>query len=262
MYGEVMLLDERRQRILDQLAEHGQSVKDLSHGLGVSESTIRRDLTFLEQDGRLKRKYGGAMLTQGNRADITDSGKQDRVVEATDAQMQLWERMAKAAADMVQDGSVIILDVAPEAALIARNLRGHKVTIITSNLAVLDQVRDDEAVDLVLIGGAVRHHHNSLVGPLAERMISDVSADLMFLCCTGVRGNAVVDNMAVEAPIRQGFIKASQQIVLLADESKFPGTGSFKLCSLTDLDALITTPGSGKGMQDSFAKEGKKVVVV
>lgn len=70
-----MLLDERRQRILDQLAKHGQSVKDLSHGLGVSESTIRRDLTFLEQDGRLKRKNGGAMLTQGNRADITDSGK-------------------------------------------------------------------------------------------------------------------------------------------------------------------------------------------
>lgn len=92
--------------------------------------------------------------------------------------------------------------MAPEAALIARNLRGHKVTILTSNLAVLDQVRDDDAVDLVLIGGAVRHHHDSLVGPLAERMITDVAADLMFLCCTGVRGNAVVDDMAVEAPVR------------------------------------------------------------
>lgn len=177
-------------------------------------------------------------------------------------QMQLRERMAKAAADMVQDGSVVILDVAPEAALIARNLRGHKVIILTSNLAVLDQVRDDDAVDLVLIGGAVRHHHDSLVGPLAERMITDVAADLMFLCCTGVRGNAVVDDMAVEAPVRQGFIKASQQIVLLADEFKFPGTGSFRLCSLTDLNALVTTSGSRKGIQDSFAKDGKKVVVV
>lgn len=262
MYGETMLLDERRQQILDRLAEHGQSVKDLSNGLGVSESTIRRDLTYLEQDGRLQRKYGGAMLTQGNRSEITDTGQPDKTEKSSDAEVDAKKRLAHAAADMVQDGSVVVLDIGPIAPLIARNLRGRQVTIITSNLAVMDQVRHDDAVDLVLVGGALRHHHDSLVGPLTQHMIDEITADIMFLCCTGVRGDAVVDNMAVEAPIRQGFIAASQQVVLLADDTKYPGTGSFKLCSLTDLDVLITTDQVPDSVVDLLNEDGKKVVQV
>lgn len=257
-----MLLDERRQEILDRLAEHGQSVKDLSNRLGVSESTIRRDLTVLERDGRLQRKYGGAMLTQGNRSEITDTGQLDKSQDCSLAESNLYERMARAAANMVQDGSVIILDIGPVAPIIARKLRGRQVTIITSNLAVMDQVRRDDAIDLVLVGGALRHHHDSLVGPLTERMIAGITADVMFLCCTGVRSGAVVDNMAVEAPIRQGFIEASQEVVLLADDSRFPGTGSFKLCSLYDMDALITTKRTPEQVIKHFQEDGKKVVQI
>ena len=66
----------------------------------------------------------------------------------------------------------------------------------------------------------------------------------MFLSCTGVRGGRVLDNMAVEAPIKHALIAASHRIVLLASELKFPGSGALRLCSLDEVDVLITTPGT------------------
>ncbi|MFD0444066.1 DeoR/GlpR family DNA-binding transcription regulator [Streptomyces rhizosphaericus] len=66
---------------------------------------------------------------------------------------------------------------------------------------MLDELRDDDAVRLVMLGGVLRRNYQSLVGSLTEQALRQVSADLLFLSCTGVRPNGhVVDNMAVEAP--------------------------------------------------------------
>ena len=143
----------------------------------------------------------------------------------------------------------------------ARELRGRPVTIITSNLAVLDEVRGDDAVELVLLGGVLRRNQQSLVGPLAEQVLGQLSADVMFLSCTGVRGGRVLDNMAVEAPIKQAMIAASQRIVLLASELKFPGSGALRLCSLDEVDVLITTPGTPEEEISERREGGGKVIV-
>ncbi|BDR53237.1 DeoR family transcriptional regulator [Bombiscardovia nodaiensis] len=256
-----MLLDERRQQILDKLAQHGQSVRELSDGLGVSEGTIRRDLTYLERQGQLERKYGGAMLTQGSRANMTDSGSVEVSADGKKAQMSdLDRRVAAAAAGLVQDGSTIILDVGPLTALIAHELKGRQVTIITANLAVLDQVRHDDTVDVVLVGGALRHHHDSLVGFITEQTIEQIAADTMFLTCTGVRGDTVVDNMAIEAPIKQRFIAAAEQVVLLADETKFPGNGSLKLCTLDQVNTLVTTGEPTPDVLKHFQESDRRLI--
>ena len=198
----------------------------LAEALGVSESTIRRDLDILAKGGQLERLYGGAMLTPGSRANITDSGGvEDPFVSETRADFELRRRMAAEAAALVDDGDVVVLDIGSTTPLVARELRGRPVTIITSNLAVLDEVRGDDAVELVLLGGVLRRNQQSLVGPLAEQVVGQLSADVIFLSCTGVRGGRVLDNMAVEAPIKQALIAASHRIVLLASEIKFPGSG-------------------------------------
>ena len=135
-------------------AAGGQSVVQLAEALGVSESTIRRDLDILAKGGQLERLYGGAMLTQGSRANITDSGGvEDPFVSETRADFELRRRMAAEASSLIGDGDVVVLDIGSTTPLVARELRGRPVTIITSNLAVLDEVRGDDAVELVLLGG-------------------------------------------------------------------------------------------------------------
>ncbi|WP_234709501.1 DeoR/GlpR family DNA-binding transcription regulator [Mycolicibacterium cosmeticum] len=261
-YDPDMFLAQRHERILAALAGGGQSVVQLAEALGVSESTIRRDLDILAKGGRLERLYGGAMLTQGSRANITDSGSvEDPFTSDTRGDLELRRKMAAEAAQLVSDGDVVVLDIGSTTQLVARELRGRPVTIITSNLAVLDEVRDDDVVEVVLLGGVLRRNQQSLVGPLAEQVIGQLSADMMFLSCTGVRNGHVLDNMAVEAPIKQALIAASQRIVLLASELKFPGSGALRLCSLDEVDVLITTAGTPHDELAHRRETGRKVIV-
>lgn len=257
-----MLTAQRRALILETLASGGRTVVQLSEELLVSESTIRRDLDALAQDGKLERKYGGAMLTSGSRANITDSGREESSVTLERGRdYDLRVRLADAAAAEVDDGDIIVLDIGLTTPLVARALRGRPVTIITANLEVLDEVRDDEAIEVVILGGVLRRNYQTLVGPLTEQAISHLNADIMFLSCTGVRGGHVLDNMAVEAPIKMALIAGSKRTVLLAHENKFPGTGAMRVCSLDEVDTLITTEGNSSEELLSRHESGRKVIV-
>jgi len=258
-----MLSAQRHALILDTLASGGRTVVQLADELLVSPSTIRRDLDSLASDGKLERKYGGAILTSGSRANITDSGIVEKsLVTERSADYDLRVRVAEAAAALVSDGDIIVLDIGLTTPLVARALRGRPITIITSNLEVLDEVREDEAIEVVLLGGVLRRNYQSLVGPLAELAVAHLNADIMFLSCTGVRGDFVLDNMAIEAPIKQALIGASHQVVLLAGERKFPGTGALRVCNLADVDTLITSEGNTSEELQSRLESGRKVIVV
>lgn len=245
-YSGAMILRERQNRIITALRLDGAaSVQELADALSVSPATIRRDLEMLDRNGELVRTWGGAVLAPRATTPGEEDGEPVETPFEEAGDLDLKRRMAEAAAAMVSDGQVVILDIGTTTPLVAERLRGRDITVITTNLAVFDVLRDDEAVRLVLLGGVVRRNYRTLVGSLAEAALEHVSADLLFLSCTGVRANGhVVDNMAVEAPIKQSMIAAADRVVLLASETKFPGTGALRLCSLADVDTLITTTGA------------------
>ncbi|MBG6093963.1 DeoR/GlpR family DNA-binding transcription regulator [Actinomadura viridis] len=252
-----MTSSKRHAQIVASLRTKGAaSVRELAESLRVSESTIRRDLDVLDRDGELVRTYGGAALSP-----VAVAPEPSFAVSAENDTAEK-EAMAEHAAALVPDDSVIVLDIGTSTRLIARRLRGRPITVITGNLAVLDELRDDDAVRLCLLGGVVRRNYQSLVGSLAEAALRQVSADLVFLSCTGVRPNGhVVDDMEVEAPIKQAMIESAGRVVLVASEAKFPGTGSLRLCSLADVDTLITTAGADPQTLEHCRKAGGKVLI-
>ena len=258
-----MILRERQDRIVSALRSGGAaSVRDLAVSLQVSESTIRRDLDLLDRNGELTRTYGGAVLRPGET--VTDSGDplQRERSFAADVGLELKQRVADQAAALVPDDAVVLLDIGTTSPLVARLLRGRPVTVITSNLAVLDELRDDECVRLVMLGGVFRRNYRSFVGSLTQSALTQVSADLLFLSCTGVRPSGhVVDNMAVEAPIKQAMIAAADRIVLLATEAKFPGTGALRLCALPDVDSVVTTSGANPKTLELCRQAGGQVII-
>lgn len=236
------------------------SVRSLAEELQVSESTIRRDLELLDRDGELLRTYGGA-ITPSPTPPVSGDGKESPFAVERDRNLDLKERVAAKAVELVADGDVVVLDIGTTTPLVARGLRGRDVTVVTSNLAVLDELRDDEAVRLVLLGGVLRRNYQTLVGSLVEQSLRQVHADRVFLTCTGVRpGGRVVDNMAVETPLKQAMIEAAEQVVVLATEAKFPGQGSYRLCSLSDVDVLVTTSGAPESTTDVCREAGGKVI--
>lgn len=263
-YLQCVTSRKRHAKIVESLRSTGvASVRELAENLQVSESTIRRDLTLLDRNGELLRTYGGAALTPHGVAEAAgaevDETPFDLVISRDEA---LKEAIAEEAVKLVEDDSVIVLDIGTTPLAIARRLRGRPVTVITSSLPVLDVLRDDDAVRLVMLGGVLRRNYQSLVGSLTEQALRQVSADLLFLSCTGVRPNGhVVDNMAVEAPLKQAMIETAGKVVLVAVETKFPGTGSLRVCSLSDVDVLITTSGADPNTLQLCREADGKVIL-
>ncbi|MEU9453254.1 DeoR/GlpR family DNA-binding transcription regulator [Streptomyces sp. NPDC048277] len=259
----------RHAKIVESLRTTGvASVRELAERLQVSESTIRRDLIELDRNGELLRTYGGAAMSPRAAADDTAQEQEqeqepeipfDVVVTRDQA---LKEAIAEEAVKLVEDNSVVVLDIGTTPAAIARRLRGRPVTVITSSLAVLDELRHDDAVRLVMLGGVLRRNYQSLVGSLTEQALRQVSADVLFLSCTGVRPSGhVVDNMAVEAPLKQAMIETAGKVVLVAAETKFPGSGSLRVCPLSDIDVLITTGGADPDTLQLCREAGGKVIL-
>ncbi|MEU7891933.1 DeoR/GlpR family DNA-binding transcription regulator [Nonomuraea sp. NPDC049152] len=231
------------------------SVADLARQLGVSPSTIRRDLEVLDRDGTLKRVRGGALADM----DADDDLPFAEVVALAE---QDKEAVAVRAAQLVRDGDVVLLDIGTTTMRLARHLRGRRITVVTSSLAVLDVLRTDPAVELLLLGGMVRRTYHSLVGVLTEEALSQVVADRVFLGASGVRPDGqLVDTTLAEVPVKRAMIAAAAQVVLLVDRHKFPGTGALRVCGPEDIDVIVTNDGADGMTLGNCAAAGAEVLL-
>lgn len=231
------------------------SVRDLASQLGVSPSTIRRDLEVLDRDGTLRRVRGGALAGVDADADRPFSA-----VAPVDEQDK--EAVAGRAAQLVADGDVVLLDIGTTTMRLARRLRGRRVTVVTSSLAVLDVLRSDPEVELLLLGGMVRRAYHSLVGVLTEAALSQVVADRVFLGASGVRPDGqLVDTTLAEVPLKRAMIAAAGQVVLLVDRHKFPGTGALRVCGPEDIDVIVTNEGADEATLRNCAAAGAEVLL-
>lgn len=249
-----MLQSKRDDLILREIRLRGTTTaQELSSLLDVSASTVRRDLERLDREGRLNRVYGGAMPLKGP-AEASFAETVDEYGEEKDA-------IAAAAAALVQDGEVVLLDIGTTTMRIARQLRGRPITVITSSLTVLDVLRDDPEVRLVMLGGIVRRNYQTQVGSLTEDAVRSVTADRLFLSCTGIRQDgAVVDDMTVEASVKRGMVSVAESVVLVASRNKFPGTGSLRICSLERVSTLVTNTGADQRTMELCRQHGGKVI--
>lgn len=226
-----------RRRLILRIVRSGEAVHvaDLARRLGVSQMSVRRDLARLAREGKLVRVHGGAVVAE----DEPPFG----VIEVERAEAK--DRIGQAAAALVEDGQTIMIDIGTTTLAFARHLHGRPLTVITSSLAVVQELLDDAEIELVILGGIVRRNYRSLVGMLAEDALRQVSADIAFLGTSGIRQHdlAVMDTTMAEAPIKRGMITAARRRVLLADAQKFSMEGTVRVCDVNDLDVVVTDAG-------------------
>ncbi len=248
-----MLPQRRHELILRTLrAEGPAAVRVLAEQLGVSQATIRRDLVQLDKEGRLTRVYGGAVSGVDN-----DDPFADVAMVRPDEKDALAER----AAELIKDGETVLLDIGTTTHQLARKLHSRSLTVITSSLVVYEELKDAQDIQLVLLGGIVRRSYHSLVGYLTEDNLRQVHADRLFLGTSGVRPDGrVMDTTAVEVPLKRAMIAASDQVVLLADVGKFPGTGMARVCGPEDLDVVVTNASADQATRAALSEAGVKVI--
>lgn len=250
-----MLADRRYELILRVLRTDGPAtVGTLSGTLGVSQATIRRDLIQLDSEGLLRRVYGGA-------APIVD--RDDPFVDVAAVRADEKDAIAVRCAELVHDGETILLDVGTTAHRVAHRLRGRALTVITTSMAVYDELHEESDIQLILLGGVLRRDYRSLVGFLTEDNLRQVHADRLFLGTSGVRPDGqVMDTTVVQVPVKRAMIAASDHVVLIADIGKFPGTGMSRVCGPGDLDTVVTNAPLDRATGLALSEAGAKVIEV
>lgn len=245
-----MLTHQREAAIVERIHAAGSvTVEELSDALAVSGTTIRRDLERLELAGSVRRVHGGATVP-----DTGDDGFEDQDPDAGEKRA-----IAAAAAGLIQDGDVVLLDIGHTTLAIARHLRDRPVTIVSNNLWILRVLGDDPLCTLILLGGAVGSKPGTLSGPLTEQMLALIHADVAVISSGGIRPDgSVVTDLNQEATIKHRMCRAADTTILVATSLKFPGDGAFQIASLADFDVVVTTPGSGTATLEGA---GTRVVI-
>lgn len=249
--GTQMLIEERRQYIVSLAQKHGRVlVEELSESLGISRITIRKDLDYLQARGMLHRTHGGALLP-GNGA-LSDPSLQEK--EGRHSQEKL--RIAAAAANLVQEKQCILLDSGTTTTAIARALkRFSQLTIITNAVNIAGELSGTD-FEVLLTGGSLRKNSFSLVGPLAEDMLHDMHADILFLGVDGfdLEIGLTTPNV-MESRVNRAMVKASSMVVAVCDSTKFNRRSLSKIVDATAIDHVITdsnlAPETAEGLRSA-----------
>jgi DeoR/GlpR family transcriptional regulator of sugar metabolism len=134
-----------------------------------------------------------------------------------------------------------MVDIGTTTLQAARHLHGREITVVTTSLAVYEELAPDDAIELLLPGGVVRRNYRSLVGVLAEDSLRQLQADVLFLGTSAVDEQlSVWDSTMVEVPIKRAMIQASAEVVLLADAAKFAARGSVRVCAADAIDHIVS----------------------
>ncbi|MFE2071127.1 DeoR/GlpR family DNA-binding transcription regulator [Streptomyces sp. NPDC059467] len=232
-----MLAEQRHQLVLQALRAGGTvTVTDLAGRPEAGAATVRSDLLKLEEGGLLTRVHGGAVVEEDPAP----------FAEPAEDQVDAKEAIAAKAARMIEDGQSVILDSGSTVYLLARRLHGRRITVITNNLAVYEELVQDENVELMLLDGMVIRESRMLDGFMTEDNLRQVHADWLFMGACGVRaGGQVMDTTVAEVPAGRAMIAADDKVALLVDDTKFPGTGIVKICDPEELDVVVTNASSG-----------------
>ena len=260
-----MIAAARLERIAEMIRKNGVvSIADLSERLGVSETTIRRDLTKLERQGLVRRTYGGALALQVSSFDAPfDVRKHHYIAEK--------RAIARAAASLIAPGETIILDAGMTVAELARDLKDRRdLTVITNSERVMNELYDSSGVTVVVTGGELRPLSGlpaagdlCLVGPIAEETLRRFRPSKAFL---GTAGIALREGMSStnlpQSQIKQIMAEISDQVILLTDHSKF-GHVSYSIVAPVDvLDKVVTDSGIRTEDRQALEERGVEVIVV
>ena len=253
-----LMIEERRRRIRELLREEGRvTVEALAARFGISQVTIRADLSILESAGTLTRTHGGALSLPDADQSLDVKQLQHRAEK---------QRIAAAAAELIRDGETIILDSGTTTAEMARRIRTldlKSINVITNALNIAALLIDVPSVRLIMPGGILRRESNSLSGPMAETALAALRANRLYLGADGVDPQiGVMTPHLAEAELNAKMIGISQQVVVVADSSKFARRNISLIARVEQVHILITDRAAPQDAVEQLRQRGVDVRLV
>ncbi|MCJ8014190.1 DeoR/GlpR family DNA-binding transcription regulator [Paenibacillus sp. KQZ6P-2] len=247
---------QRRAEILKLIKENGfKRVSELKDIFQVSEVTIRSDLRMLQEEGKIERNYGGAMMKE-----------ELETPSFSETSMLLSEpkaAIAQAAVELIQPGDSLFLDGSSTTLLLAKLARNiENITIISNSIPIFEQLKEITTATLIGIPGSLNPRTQTFVGPYAEKMINDLRATKTFISPKGVLLEGLRDITMVEADIRKRMMDSGNEVIVLADHSKFNNNRTLiPIDSFDAVHTIITDQRPDEAFMSIFAEKNIRVIV-
>ncbi|MDX6724911.1 MAG: DeoR family transcriptional regulator, fructose operon transcriptional repressor [Solirubrobacteraceae bacterium] len=230
--------DERQQRIAELVAVRGRArIGELARTLGVTEPTVRKDLSALQEQGILKRTHGGAIALRP----LADRGLAGRAVTHRDAKAAIGRTCVR----LLEEGDSVFLDsgttVGAVATAIAADPKSapRNLVVLTNAIGVATALAGVPGVEHVLLGGELRTPSGSVVGALAVHNLQRFTVSVAFIGVSGFSGLGISVASAAEAGVKSAVIERARRVIVAADRTKVGATDFARICDLDDVDAVV-----------------------
>ncbi len=230
-----MIVDERRSIILKITEESGfVSLQKLVAEVDASESTIRRDLEYLDAIGQIQRTRGGASFVGDSLSDF-DARKSRASFEK--------QQIARRTADLICSGETVLLDGGTTTLEVARYLTGKSLQILTNSLPIASLLMNRPEIELIFIGGYVYPKTGVALGEQAVEALRKMHAGRLVMSTGGITAEGLFNSNALLVDTERQMIRTADRVTLVADSSKFGQRALAMLCPLTDVHEIVTDDG-------------------
>lgn len=228
-----MLAEERRSRLLELVRLRGfASLPDLAGELQVSESTVRRDLDYLEDSGTARRTHGGVFYT----------GPSPKLPHFDQRQASNWskkQQIGQRAAELIEEGDTVMLDGGSTTYELAQLLVGRTLQVVTNSLPVANLFTMSHTADLVIVGGYVHTGTGVTMGPYANEMLADLNVRRAVLSVAGIHDEGFYNSNLLLVETEREMMRAADEVIVVADSTKFGHKSLARVCGLGDIQILV-----------------------
>lgn len=252
---QVMVAEERRAKLLELVRLRGfASLPELAQQLDVSESTVRRDLDYLEESGAAKRTHGGVFYT----------GPSPKLSHFDTRQASQWEKkkqIAERACRLIEDGDTLLLDGGSTTYELGQKLVGRPLQIVTNSLPVANLFMSSTSTDLVMIGGYVHQRTGVSVGPYARHMLEQLNVRRAVISVAGISERGLFNSNLLIVETERAMMEAAEEVIVVADSTKLGHQSLSLLCPLEEIDVLVVDNEITEDWRSRVIAAGVKLIV-
>ena len=232
--GETVYQEERLQYILNHLSNNKRiSIDDICLNCRVSKDTARRDLVYLEREGKIIRTHGGALFQ--NKKNKIESYSSRLKIDSKEK-----NKIGNIASNLVEDGDLLILDTSTTVEVFSHCLKDKICTVVTNSINVAEVLMEDNNVDVHVLGGKIDKKHRFLYGGYTLDMLDNYFADKVFLGALGVSEKGITVDSDEDAKVMSKMIQQGNEVIVLVDSSKINKSAHFKVCDIDKVSVIVT----------------------
>ncbi|MFF9864817.1 DeoR/GlpR family DNA-binding transcription regulator [Streptomyces sp. NPDC013953] len=234
--------EERRRRLRDLVTAKGfVRTADLAEEFGVSVMTVHRDLDALQSQGWLRKVRGGASCLPSTQFHGSVSERMTTMARAK-------HRLARAAAELLAPGQIVMLDDSTTCLSLAQQMADRTpLTVITNSLPAISALAREPGVSLIALGGTYFPAYDAFMGLHTAQTVESFRADVLFMSTTAVTGGRCYHMSPETVQVKRAMMASAGRRVLLVDHTKFANQGLYALAPLADFDLVLVDEAAPAG---------------